>query len=295
MFRWLAIAISIFASSATAQSVSVETHAGVIDAPVAPGKVVVLDIPAIDTLAALGVAVDGIVGPLYVDYLDQAVEGAEKVGSLFEPDYEKIAALRPDLIIAGGRSQAAIPDLSKLAPTLDMTIWEDTVGQSLARLSAYGAIFGKETEAAELKDVFETKLAAARNASTGKGKAMIVMTNGPKISAYGAAGRFGWIHTELGLAEAIDGMQDTPHGEAISFEFIRDANPDILLVIDRQAAIGQPGEAASVTLDNALVQETNAWKSGKVIYLDSARIYVAGGGYQALIHTFDQIATALAD
>lgn len=97
------------------------------------------------------------------------------------------------------------------------------------------------------------------------------------------------MHTAIELPEAVADVEKATHGEAISFEFIRDADPDVLIVIDRLSAIGREGEAAAATLDNALVQETNAWKNGKVIYLDSAPIYIAGGGIQSLMGTLDQL------
>ena len=70
----------------------------------------------------------------------------------------------------------------------------------------------------------------------------MVLTNGPKISAYGPGSRFGWFHSELDLPEAKEGIAPSNHGEAISFEFINEAQPDWLLVIDRVAATGANGE-----------------------------------------------------
>ena len=174
-----------------------------------------------------------------------------------------------------------------------MTIWKDTVSEGLERLNTYGEIFGKVREAKSLTDDFYHKLERVKASVAGKGRALIVMTNGPKVSAYGAGGRFGWLHNELGLPEAVDKVEQTTHGEAVSFEFIREANPDILLVIDRLAAIGQDGASAHATLDNALVHETSAWKTGRVIYLSSAPIYVAGGGIQSMNLTLDEILDAM--
>lgn len=296
MFRSLALSLSLLAGAsgmALAEPVSVATYSGAATVEPKPASIAVFDIAALDTLDALGITAQGVVQPLYVDYLDDAAEGAAPVGSLFEPDFEAVAALAPDLIVAGGRSSKVAPDLAKIAPTVDMTIWEDTVGQGLARLEAYGVIFGKEAEAAALKAQFEEKLAATKAALAGKGRALIVMTNGPKVSAYGAGGRFGWLHKDLGLVEAVAEVEQTTHGEAVSFEFIREANPDILIVVDRLAAIGQDGESSRATLDNALVQETAAWQSGKVIYIDSAPFYIASGGIQSMMLTLDSILAAL--
>ncbi|MFN3209328.1 MAG: ABC transporter substrate-binding protein [Roseovarius sp.] len=128
-------------------------------------------------------------------------------------------------------------------------------------------------------------------AAAGAGRTLIVMTNGPKVSAYGASGRFGWLHTAFGLEEAAEEVSASDHGEAISFEFIRQTDPDVILVIDRSAAIGDV-KTAQATLDNALVRETTAWRTGRVIYLESAPIYIAAGGVQALNATLDQMIAA---
>ncbi|WP_341368496.1 siderophore ABC transporter substrate-binding protein [Yoonia sp. BS5-3] len=295
MLRHALFAFALAGTPALADTVTIDTYTGSASVETNPARIAVFDIAALDTLDALGVDVAGVVAPQYVDYVAGAAEGAESVGSLFEPDYEAIAAGGYDLLVAGGRSSRVAPDLAKIAPTIDMTIWEDTVGQGLDRLEAYGAIFGKQEEADALRADFDAALAAAKGAVADQGKALIVMTNGPTVSAYGAEGRFGWLHSALDLPEAIADVETTTHGEAVSFEFIRDANPDILIVIDRAAAIGQDGEAAATTLDNALVQETNAWKAGNVIYLDSASIYIAGGGIQSMISTLGQFTQAFSD
>ena len=68
-----------------------------------------------------------------------------------------------------------------MAPTIDMTIWEDTIGQALDRLEAFGQIFDKTDEAEALRTEFDAKLAQVRAAAGSQGKTMIVMTNGPKV------------------------------------------------------------------------------------------------------------------
>lgn len=291
MLRSLACGLALLLSSSAlmADPLSVETYRGTASVPARPQTIAVFDIAAIDTLSALGVAVDGVPNPLYVDYLDDVASEAAPLGTLFEPDVEAVHALSPDLIIVGGRSADQLEPMADLAPAIDMTIWEDVVGQGLARLATYGQIFGVEEAAAELRATFEAQLAATRAAVSGKGRALIVLTNGPKISAYGKAGRFGWVHSALDLPEAAGEISDSTHGESISFEFIQSVNPDWLIVIDRLAAVGQPGEDARATLDNALVQETTAWKTGQVIYLNASDIYISGGGIQSMMRTLGDI------
>ena len=84
------------------------------------------------------------------------------------------------------------------------------------------------------------------------------------------------------------------HGDAISFEFIAQTNPDWLFVIDRGAAIGAEGQSAKETLDNPLVAETTAAQKDQIVYLNAGDAYIAGGGYQALMEMLDQVDTAFA-
>lgn len=281
---------SLLGATSTAAEVTVETATGEMTVTAPPERIVALDIAAIDTLDALDVPVAAVPAPVYVDYLQDAAAQAKQVGSLFEPDFEAIANLAPDLIIAGGRSSTQVAPLSEIAPTLDMTIWgDDHIAQALARLEAYGELTGTEEKAAKLADAFADKLERTRTSITGRGDALIVMTNGPKISAYGAGSRFGWLHRGLDLPEAAPGVDAQTHGEAISFEFIAQADPDWLIVIDRASALGQTSAAASATLDNALVAGTTAWRSGQVIHLNAANVYIAGGGIQSMMETLDRM------
>jgi iron complex transport system substrate-binding protein len=294
MLRSILVAASLLATPALAETVTIDTYKGTVEVPKAPATIAVYDVSALDTLDALGVKANGALSPHYVSYLDEAAEGTTPIGSFFEPDFEALSALNADLVIAGGRSSSHVEAFSKIAPTIDMTIWEDTVKQCLDRLAAYGKIFGKEEKADKLADAFNAKLEKTKALLHGKGKALILMTNGPKVSAYGANGRFGWLHTNLDLDEAAADVEQSTHGEAASFEFIKDTNPDILIVIDRLAAIGQDGESAKKTLDNPLVHDTNAWKNGQVVYLSSAPLYIAGGGIQSMNIILDDIQATFA-
>jgi len=292
-FRRVAAAavLAISPLAAFAEDVTIATATGDIVLPAAPANIAVLDIAAIDTLAALGVAPQGVPDNLYVPYLADLAGQATVVGTLFEPDLEALAALAPDLIIAGGRSSTQVEPLSQVATTIDMTIWEDVVGQGRDRIAAYGILFGKAEKAAELTAALDAKLAEVAAAASGKGKALIVQTNGPKISAYGKGSRFGWIHTAIGLLEAYDNLNPATHGDSISFEFIAETNPDWLIVVDRAAAIGEPASATD-TLNNPLVAGTTAGQKGQIVYLSSTPIYIAGGGYTSMMTTLDELLAA---
>ncbi|MDO9638024.1 MAG: siderophore ABC transporter substrate-binding protein [Pseudotabrizicola sp.] len=285
----LLAALMLAAPTAQAEPLTVLTAQGAVTVPATPAKIAVFDIAAIDTLTALGVIPDGTPDKLYLDYLSAVP--VTPMGTLFEPDLEALAGLTPDLIIVGGRSSTQVGALSPIAQTIDMTIWEDIPGEARQRIEAYGTLFGKPEQAADLLAEFDAALTAARAAVAGKGTALIVQTNGPKVSAYGKGSRFGWLHSALDLPEAYANLTPDTHGDAVSFEFIAQANPDWLIVVDRAAAIGETA-SAQATLDNPLVAGTTAGQKGQILYLSSGPVYIAGGGYTSITTTLAELTAA---
>ena len=287
----LAAALTLAALPALAEPVEIMTARGPVSLPAPPASVAVFDVAAADTLTALGITPAGLPEKLYVDYL--APQRATQIGTLFEPDLEALSSLAPDLIVVGSRSAAQFDAVAQIAPTIDMTISADVVADARARLSAYGKLFGKEAKAAELTAALEERIAKVQAAARGKGDALIVLTNGPKISAYGRGSRFGWLHDTVGLPEAYPALKPEVHGDAISFEFIAEVDPDWLIVVDRGAATGAAGPSAAQTLDTPLVAGTKAAKAGHVVTLNAANLYIAGGGYQALMANLAELLAAL--
>lgn len=281
------------ALAGTAAAADIDTATGKVTIEKTPAKIAVFDIAAIDTLESLGVTIAGLPSNLYLPPLERLKAGATVVGDIFEPDLEALSALAPDLIIVGGRSSTQVEATSQVAQTIDMTMdGDDLLSQAKSRLASYGVLFGKEAEAQAAAATLDGVVQKAREAVAGKGKALILMTNGPKVTAYGPGSRFGWVHNALDLAPAVPDVEAATHGEAVSFEFIRKANPDWLLVLDRAAAIGADDQNAKTTLDNELVAETTAWKKGQVIYLPAGDFYIAAGGVQAMSRVFTAITDA---
>ena len=141
----------------------------------------------------------------------------------------------------------------------------------------------------------DTRIDAARRAADGKGTALILMTNGPKISVYGPKSRFGWIHATLGIPPA-DPKHRLPAIMAMRSpsNFVADLDPDWLIVVDRAAAIGSNEQNARATLDNTLLRATRAWQAERFIYVPSASVYIAAGGAQATMDVLDSLTDGFA-
>lgn len=261
-----------------------------------PEKVFTYDVATLDTLEAIGVEVDGVPDATMPEHLSEyAGDDVLKIGSLFEPDYELVNAEQPDVVFVAGRSSGAFEQLNQIAPAVDLSVdWTDFPGTIKARSRTLGEIFGKEDAVAGRIAAIDADMAAINDAAAHKGNALVVMVSGGRVTAYGPGSRFGWLHDDLGIDPVIEDIEAATHGEAISFEFILEANPDWLFVIDRDVAVGDSdGGAAQAVLDNDLVHQTTAWQEDQVVYLDPVNFYIVNGGLNALQQMVTQVGDAM--
>lgn len=260
-----------------------------------PEKVVVFDFGMLDTLDELGVEVAGVPQTNIPSYLSQYEDSKyTNVGGLKEPDFETIHAMKPDVIFISGRQSAMYEELNDIAPTIFVGVDTANYMESFkGNMEMIAELFGKEDKMAEELADIDARIAAISEKSVASdAKSLIVLGNEGKVSAYGPSSRFGIIHDVFGFTAADDKLEVTTHGQSISFEYILETNPDILFVIDRDAAVG--GEAsAKDSIENELVMKTNAYKDGKIIYLDPNYWYLSGGGLQSVKEMIKEVEEVL--
>lgn len=273
----------------------IEHSRGKAELSASPQRVVVFDLASLDTLDTLEVPVHGVAGKLFPKHLEKyAASEYVKVGTLFEPDYEVLNSAKPDLIIVGGRSAAKYDELIKLAPTIDLSLKEDNyLGSAKSNAQQLGKLFGKSEIVEHRLARLQSTTDALSSKTKSAGKALVVLTTGGKMSAYGPGSRFGIIYSDFGFAPAADNLSTGRHGEPISFEFIAKTNPDWLFVVDRDAAIGETGQSAAALLDNSLVKQSSASQKGQIIYLNPTNWYLAGGGLSTLQAMADEVSRAV--
>ena len=290
-----AAALSLaLAVPALAEPMTIKHSQGETQLDAAPAQVLILDINALDIADAMGATPAGVLNSNLPDYLQKYATGTPAVGSIFEPDYEAIAASGADLMVVGTRSAATYPEMSKVLPTVDLSLDDDLFASVDRNIATLGQIFGKPDRAAEMIAELDAKVAHLNKVAPHSGTALILVTNGGKLGAYGPGSRVGWIHSKLGFAPVEDNIDDRFHGgDVISYEYILEKNPDWIFVIDRDAGVGEAGDGARAMLDNALMARTKAVQTGHVVYLDPHAAYIAFGGYTALNRLLDQLTEAL--
>lgn len=264
-----------------------------------PSRVVLTSHAAADTLDELDLS-ERVVGLVKTGVFPQALDaysGDEytDIGSLKEPEMDEIAELGPDLILFGNRTRAMEPEFAKVA---DQVIagdpdTADTIASNRAKVEEIAALFGAEDRAAEELVEIDEKVAETSAKTADAGSALVLMTSGGKVTGYGPGSRFDLIFNELGMESA--GQLDTEgsHGAPLSWEQIAEMNPDHVFVIDRDAAIGSEGEAATQLLDNAVFNRTAAASEDNVHILDGQNWYLVGGGLGVLEAMIDEIDSAV--
>lgn len=284
--------------AAAPTSVTVTDARGQVDVPASPEDLVVADFGALDTLDYLGVEPTALPKKGLPEHLSKyAGEQYTDLGTLKELDLEKVAAAGPELIVLGGRSAPQYEEAEQIAPVIDVTGAKgaDAVTTLKATSQALAAVYGKTEQADERLAQIDARIAAVDAKAANSGTALVLMVTGGKLSAYGPGSRFGFIHDVLGVKAAAPNLAQDSHGQVVSFEFIKQTDPDMLFVIDRDAAIGNKGgQAAKAVLDNPLVASTSAWKNDKVTYLDPQSWYLVGSGLNTLPAMIDEVDAALA-
>lgn len=303
---------ALLVCSATATSLAlaepakleVEHTQGTITILAPPSRVAVFDSASLDTLQALEVDVAGVAKGSWPAYLKDYAEapGRTSVGTLFEPDYDALKELKPDLIIIAGRSSSKYESLLEIAPTIDLSIDSKNFVEGVrSNLKLLGQIFDRKSKAAELDAELVTALDAVRTVGAQAGSALTVFTVGDSVIVHGPGERFGMIHEVTGMPStaAPAGPAATgPRPEAGSPEALaRRAQmderlakslapePHWLFVVDRSGATGdQKGKGPEILAGNERVAASKAWNDKRVFYVDAPAWYVTTGGYLSLLN-----------
>lgn len=272
-----------------------------LEVPYDPERIAILDMACLDILDSLGVG-DRVVGSAgtSLDYLQDYVtdENIENLGTIKEADMEAVMACEPDVIFIGGRLSSSYDALSEIAPVVYLsTDTEIGVVESVRKnASTIAAMFGLEDQVDELMVDFDERIETLEAFAEGK-TAIVGMCTSGSFNVLGNDGRCSMIGREIGFENVgVDANVDTStHGNEASFEYVVEKNPDYIFVMDRDAAIGTDGaQLAQDIMENELVQGTDAYKNGQLVYLEHPAVwYTAEGGVQALDLMLQDLETTL--
>ncbi|SDP28553.1 iron complex transport system substrate-binding protein [Streptomyces sp. cf386] len=270
-----------------------------VQVPSAPRKVVTLSEPTLDAALALGVEPVGATagrGQQGVSsYLAVKAEKAEVVATVAEADMEKVASLRPDLILLDETTAAKkeVAKLQAIAPTVvTAKLNEDWKKAFTATADA----LNKKAQAEKVLTDFDTDVAATKKKlgeNAGAVLSVVRWQNGAPSVVGKGVGHVGSTISALGLARPKD-QQDagTGHSEPVSLEKLSTIDGDWLFfgaLGDRAAGEKAYAEARKVANFGRLKAE----EDGHVVVIDGSAWNSAGGPLAARV-VLDDLTRALA-
>lgn len=266
------------------KTVTVTDQKGEVEVPVNPKNVVVLDYGSLDIMTKLGVEPVAVPKNSLPEYLSQYKdEKYVDLGSLKEIDLEKVNATEPDLIIIEGRQASYYEDLKKIAPVLYLgTVNNDIFTSAENNAKILGKVFdNEEGVASELESLNKRVEAVKTKVTENNSTALMTMFNEGSLSVYGLGSRYDMVYSKFGFRVADEAIEASNHGQEISFEYLKEKNPDYLFVLDRGAITGAQASVKE-SIENELIKTTKAYQNGKIVYVNPQAWYVGGSGLMAI-------------
>lgn len=259
-------------------------------------RIATFDLGSLDTLDALGLSdqVVGVPKTSLPDYLEQyAADDVTDIGGLRSPDIEALTDSKPHFILYTGRQSDWQGDLEVIAPSLNTSLQGDDYLTSFDdNVRQLASLFHAEESAEEALEILHNEIETQREALSNAPSTLVVTHNGGNLML----NQHPVVHDVLGV-KAIE-MPDSVTSETrgtrtftpLSAEAIADIDPEVVLVIDRSAAIGdEPANADALT---QMLLEAGS-EDTQVVILTPALWYLSGGGLQSLALQIDEVSAAL--
>ncbi|GAA3646972.1 ABC transporter substrate-binding protein [Streptomyces fenghuangensis] len=274
-------------SAASGETRTVMTAHGEVKVPAEPERVVVLDTAELDSAITLGVKPVGStrsdVASGFLKYLPkEKVEGIENVGNIAAPNLEKIAALKPDLILGSDiRDKDRYDELSKIAPT----VFTETTGAPWKQnFLVHANALNRQDEAEKVIDAYEAKTAEVTEALGGPKKAreltvsVVRFVEGADTRVYGRQNYIGSILADIGVSRpAIADKAPDGFSVDVSPEKVDQGDADVVFY----TSYGDPAKSGEdKAVGGALWKSMEAVENGRAHRVDD-ETWIQGIGYTA--------------
>ena len=259
-------------------------------------RIATFDLGSLDTLDALGLneQVVGVPKASLPDYLEQyAADKVTNIGGLRSPDMDAISESEPNLILYTGRQGEWEEELGEIAPLLNTSLQgDDYLAAFDANVRELASRLAVESKAEEALATLHADIETQREALSNAPRTLVVTHNGGNLML----NQHPVVHDVLGVAtiempaSVTSETRGTRTFNPLSPEAISEIDPEVVLVIDRSAAIGDEPADADALAQTLL--DAGAEKA-RVIMLTPALWYLSGGGLQSLALQVEEVAVAL--
>jgi iron complex transport system substrate-binding protein len=207
-------------------------HIPVPDRPAAPERIVSLAPSITEILFALGLG-DRVVGVTrYCDYPPEALS-REQVGGYYDPNYEAIVGLRPDLVVLLPEHAEAREHLARLG-VRTLAVDHRSVQGILASITAIGEVGGAEQQAGEIVADIEVRMIQVRRSVEVLPSPRVLICVGRNMGSGSledvcVAGNDGFYSEMLKLAGGVNAYSGRMAFPMVSTEGILRMNPEVII------------------------------------------------------------------
>lgn len=205
-----------------------------------------------ETLYALGLGSRVVGVTMYCTYPAEA-RSKPKIGSFLEPDFERILALKPDLVLVISNPVQVSEKLRKLGLRAE-DVNQNGVQDILSSLARIGALTGTEKTAAALAASLRNELEAVRRrvAAGPRKSALFLVGRSPgTVQGMVGAGPGTFIDELMTIAGVQNVLASSPIAyPKVSLEMVLSSNPDVILDMGDFAHVeGHPMEPEAKLLE----------------------------------------------
>ncbi|VEP15209.1 putative siderophore-binding lipoprotein YfiY [Hyella patelloides LEGE 07179] len=256
-----------------------------------PNRVVVLTNEATDHILALGVKPIGAVqswwGEPYFEYINLELQGVPVVGEELQPSLEKIAALKPDLIVGSKlRHQNIYAQLSQIAPT----VYSETLGADWKdNFALYAQALNREEKAQQVMNQWNQRVADFQSKMGDKlnREVSLVRFLPGQARIYYQDNFAGKILQEVGLQRPNSQRQDK-FAEPITLESIAEIDGDIIFYMTFDPQDNRSTKMADKWLEHPLWNSLKASKDNQVYQVNDI-YWNTGAGIKAANKMLDDL------
>jgi iron complex transport system substrate-binding protein len=262
-------------------SITIEHAMGKTKVPKNPKKVVILTNEGTEALLALGIkpigAVQSWTGDPWYDHIKEDMEGVEVVGTESQVNLEKIASLKPDLIIGNKMRQEDLYEkLNAIAPT----VFSETLrGNWQINFELYAKAVNQEEKGKELLDEISNRMEEIRNNIGDRinDKVSVVRFLAGDVRIYHKDSFSGFILDQIGFQRPESQNVDDFAEMNVTKERIPAMDGDILFYFTYEQGDGEATKVEEEWINDPLFKQLNVAKQGKVYKVDDTIWNTAGG------------------
>ncbi len=215
------------------------------------------------------------------------VQGKPRVGGYYDPNFEAVVALRPDLVIMLKEHEESLPGFRKLNLNT-LVVNHKTIEGIIASFRAIGRACGNEAEGRQMAESFENRLRQIREKTQGLPRPRVLLA----LDRTFGSGHVADVYI-AGVDDYFDRILELAGGEnvylhrgvrnpVVSAEGIAWLNPDVIIDVVRKEVLENHDRQAILADWNELGR-VEAVRNGRVLIFDQDYASVPGPRFLALV------------